>query len=111
MKEHILKLIELNPDILYYDLVKIFGLSLKELLKLLEITNYKIDNFNNLIFYDDNGNRIYSEELDGYWQKYEYDTDGNRIYSEDSDGEWVKWEYDANGNNNVTYSENFGDIF
>ncbi len=48
--------------------------------------------------YDDNGNRIYFEDSDGNWYKYEYDDNSNKIYFEDSDGSWVKYEYDGNGN-------------
>ena len=53
---------------------------------------------------DKNGNKIYLENSDEYWNKSEYDSNGNVIYSESSDGLWCKWEYDSNGN--VIYSEN-----
>jgi len=79
LKEHILNYKELNPDILYYDLVKIFGLPLKELFKLLNINNYKIKN-KYINFYDTNGNRIYYEDSYGYRNKWEYDVNGNLIY-------------------------------
>jgi glucan-binding YG repeat protein len=36
--------------------------------------------------YDDNGNRIYLENSDGYWVKQEFDDNGNRIYFENSTG-------------------------
>jgi len=36
--------------------------------------------------YDDNGNKIYFENSDGYWYKSKYDDNGNEIYYEDSDG-------------------------
>lgn len=53
---------------------------------------------------DSNGNRIYWEDSNGYWEKSEYDANGNWIYSKDSNGYWSKREYDANGN--WTYFEN-----
>ena len=47
---------------------------------------------------DKNGNQIYSENSDGYWEKREYDSNGNVIYYETSNGYWVTQEYDSNGN-------------
>ena len=35
---------------------------------------------------DKNGNRIYSENSNGYWSKREWDSEGNEIYWENSDG-------------------------
>jgi hypothetical protein len=43
-----------------------------------------------LYLYDSNGNKIYYEDSDGYWEKREYDSKGNQIYYEDSDGFWIK---------------------
>jgi hypothetical protein len=54
---------------------------------------------------DSDGNQIYWENSNGYWEKREYDSEGNRIYYEDSNGYWSKHEYDPNGN--VIYYENF----
>ena len=48
--------------------------------------------------YDKNGNLIYREYSDGYWEKSEYDDNGKRIYSENSNGYWINQEYDSNGN-------------
>jgi|688.fasta_scaffold250943_2 hypothetical protein len=48
-------------------------------------------------------NKIYQEESDGYWTKWEYDSDGFMIYFEDI-YKWWKSEYDENGNE--TYYEN-----
>ena len=48
--------------------------------------------------YDSNGNNIYGESSDGYWNKREYDVNDNIIYFENSDGDWYKKEYDTNGN-------------
>jgi len=59
--------------------------------------------------YDEQDNKIYYEDSDGYWEKREYDVQGNIFYYEDSRGYWVKREYDTNGN--LTYWENSdGDI-
>ena len=59
--------------------------------------------------YDTNGNKIYVERSDGYWEKSEYDTNGNKIYFEDSNGFWVKREYDNNGNE-IYYENSYGNI-
>ena len=48
--------------------------------------------------YDDQGNQIYYEDSDGYWEKYKYNTNGNEIYRENSNGYWFKREFDTNGN-------------
>ena len=53
-----------------------------------------------------NGNRIYIEDSNGFWKKYEHDSQGNQIYFENSKGYWVKMEYDSQGNE--IYSENSG---
>jgi YD repeat-containing protein len=58
----------------------------------------------NLEIKDKNDNRIYLENSDGLWVKYEYDSDGNIIYFQDSNGFWQKQEYDSQGN--TIYSEN-----
>jgi hypothetical protein len=44
--------------------------------------------------YNSNRSIIYSENSDGYWEKYEYDQKGKCIYTEDSMGSWSKYEYD-----------------
>jgi hypothetical protein len=46
---------------------------------------------------DSNGNQIYFEDSDGYWEKREFNSDGNQIYYEDSDEYWAKYEFDSNG--------------
>ena len=53
--------------------------------------------------YDDNGNLIYFKRSNGYWEKRENDDKGNIIYYEDSSGYWVKREYNDKGN--VIYFE------
>ena len=53
--------------------------------------------------YNEQGNKIYHEESDGYWEKWKYDAQGNKIYHEESDGYWEKYEYDIQGNE--TYYE------
>jgi hypothetical protein len=46
---------------------------------------------------DENGNEIYYEDSNGYWEKREYDLNGKEIYWEDSTEAWVKREFDLNG--------------
>jgi len=96
LKDKILEYMKLNPNTLYYDLVKIFGLPLDKLFKILGITNYQVDDYFTQIF-DNNGNLIYRESLYGNWVKQEYNDDDNCIYQENSDGLWSKWEFDNNG--------------
>jgi urate oxidase len=36
--------------------------------------------------YNKDGNEIYFESGNGYWEKYGYDTNGDRIYYENSNG-------------------------
>jgi len=107
LKEHLLKYIELKPKVGYYELNMTFGLPIEDLLKLLDISKYKIkDTY--LHIYDANGNVTYYENSNGGWGKYEYDTNGNEIYIEYSNGFWEKWEYDVNGKK--TYYENSNDF-
>ena len=54
--------------------------------------------------YDQNGKQIYYEDSSGYWEKREYDQNGNQIYFEKSNGYWEKREYDQNGK--IIYVEN-----
>lgn len=59
--------------------------------------------------YDENGNIIYYESSKGHWEKREYDDRGKEIYYEDSD-HWVRYEYDNRGNK--IYEENsYGEWF
>lgn len=60
-----------------------------------------------LVIRDKNGNEIYSEDLNGYWAKWEYDSKGNCIYYEDSNGFWSKSEYDSKGNQ-IYYEDSDG---
>lgn len=53
---------------------------------------------------DSKGNKIYLENSDGFWEKYEYDSKGNKIYFENNDGSWAKREYDSK--DNEIYFEN-----
>ena len=48
--------------------------------------------------YDVQGNIIYRETSNGFWEKSEYDTNDNEIYAEYSNGDWEKREYNTNGN-------------
>ncbi len=59
--------------------------------------------------YNSDGNRIYNENSDGSWRKYEYNSYGKRIYYENSDGSWYKREYDSNGNE-IYYEDSNGKI-
>ena len=59
--------------------------------------------------YDDQGNLIYHEDSNGYWEKYEYDDLGNEIYYENRSGYWVKKEYDDNGNE-IYYEDSSGRV-
>ena len=47
---------------------------------------------------DKQGNEIYREDSDGYWNKKEYDSLGREIYFENSGGYWERWEYNSEGN-------------
>jgi len=49
--------------------------------KLFREVNYPI------YLYDENGNEIYCEDSNGFWEKCEYDSNGNEIYFENSDGD------------------------
>jgi len=91
MKEQVLNYKELNPNLTYKDLVKIFGLPLKELFKVMDITNYKIDWSGSIIIRDDNGKQIYWEGTNNHWYKWVYDANGKLIYSEDSYGKILKY--------------------
>ena len=68
-----------------------------------EVTQYFGVNSDNLIF-NSNGNVIYREYSNGYWEKREYNSKGNLIYYENSDGYWEKREYESKGN--LIYYEN-----
>lgn len=46
---------------------------------------------------DDEGNLIYWEHLDDYWEKREYDPNGNVIYYESSTRYWWRCQRDSNG--------------
>ena len=64
--------------------------------------NHDFDNGDFNIF-DKSGNKVYSENIDGFWIKIEYDKNYNLIYYETSNGFWVKRKYDEN--NNIFYFE------
>jgi len=53
--------------------------------------------------FNKNGNRIYYENSNRVWEKFEYDSNGKEIYSENSNGYWEKYEYNSDGNQ--IYSE------
>ena len=58
---------------------------------------------------DKNGNEIYLECSNGYWEKYEYDSKGNIIYVKNSTGFWRKWERDSL-NKLIYYEDSTGRI-
>ena len=59
--------------------------------------------------YDEKGNRIYSEDSNGYWFKRDYDEKGNPIYYEDSNGYWDKSEYNEKGKR-IYFEDSDGEI-
>ena len=59
--------------------------------------------------YDSQGNKIYYENSDGYWEKWEYDNQGNKIYNGNSTGYWKKYEYDERGKP-IYYEDSYGNI-
>ena len=58
---------------------------------------------------DKQGNEIYREDSDGYWNKKEYDSEGRELYFENSGGYWWKCEYDSVGNR-IYYEDSSGVI-
>jgi hypothetical protein len=92
----------------FISMVDNYGLSKKEYpLVLSKLYNQPVTIIGNYV-YDQNGNKLYSENITGNWYKYEYDANDNLIYSERSAGYWYKWEYDSNGNV-IYYEDSTGD--
>ena len=58
---------------------------------------YFYEELRRYIYNDNNDKRVYEEDDNGYWTKWEYDDNGNRIYYEQSSGHWKKTEWDDNG--------------
>ena len=54
--------------------------------------------------YDENGNNIYKEWNNGYWEKYQYNENGLKTYTEDSKGGWYKTDYVYDMNQNMIES-------
>ena len=69
-----------------------------------EIFDQPVEYDENGIIFNENGNQIYLENSDGYWEKTEYNENGKLIYYENSDGYWEKTEYNENGK--LIYYEN-----
>ncbi|EJF07105.1 hypothetical protein ThvES_00008100 [Thiovulum sp. ES] len=46
--------------------------------------------------FDQNGNKTYWKDSDGYWKKSEFDQNGNKTYFETSRKTWKKSEFDEN---------------
>ena len=88
---------------------EMYGLSEKEYeLVLSKVFNQPVTIEGNR-FYDNNGNVIYHENSNGFWDRYEYNDQGKRTYYEDSDGFWYKKEYDDQ-RNLVYYGDSTGYI-
>jgi hypothetical protein len=94
---------DLQPP--YFENMKeMYGVSEKEY----ELVLSKV--FNELVtikgrdVYNANGDEIYYEDSDDYWEKREYNSNGDILYYENSRGYWSKSEYGTNGNE--TYYEN-----
>ena len=97
-------------EIPYFINIKdMYGLSEKEYpLVLSKIFNQPVIIRGNYV-YNEQGNLIYLEDDDGYWDKREYDNQGNKIYYEDSNGYWEKYEYDEQGNK-IYHENSYGEI-
>ena len=89
-----------DKDDQLYIMKKIYGYNIRIKGK------YMYDEYTYVI-YDDDGNEIYYERLDGGWDKYKYNDKGNKIYFEDSDGDWGKYEYDDKGNQ-IYFESSYG---
>jgi hypothetical protein len=61
------------------------------------------------IIRDKNNNKLYFENSDGFWEKFEYDKNNNELYVENSKGFWAKLEFDKN-NNEVYFENSYGKI-
>jgi YD repeat-containing protein len=89
----------------YFKILNHFDLSDSEIDYILSgIFGKPVEYYEGGNIYDENNKRIYSENSDGVWYKYEYDENGNIIYYENSYGYWTKYEYDDRGN--LIYEEN-----
>jgi len=101
MKDKILEYIKLNPNVGYFTLTKIFGLSIEKLHKLLNINKFYIGTEYNgsksVSIFDNNGNCIYFEKSDSEWEKLTYNNKDALIKVEKSNGSLDKFEYDTNG--------------
>ena len=64
----------------------------KTIAQQLNITNFPFNIKN------DKGNRVYYEDSNGFWAKYQYDEKDNEVYFENSKGYWIKCQYDEKGN-------------
>ena len=62
----------------------------------------------NLEIKDKNGNRIYWENSNRDWAKWEYDSK-HVVYQEDSNKRWAKWERNSQGNT-IYYEDSDGVI-
>jgi hypothetical protein len=58
---------------------------------------------------NDNGNVIYMEQENGFWERWEVDLEGRELYYEDSDGFWEKSEWGSKGRQ-IFYENSDGEI-
>ena len=73
----------------------------KTIAKQLNVTDFPFE------IKDKQGNVIYREDSDGYWNKKEYDSEGRELYFENSGGYWWKCEFDSEGNR-IYYEDSSG---
>ena len=66
---------EKHPDIGFFLMTKIFGLSFKEILNMLSVDNYEYFEGKGFCLYDEKGRLIYHEKVNGEWTKYEFNGD------------------------------------
>ena len=60
--------------------------------------NWDFEKNGDLRINDKNGNSIYFEASNGFWEKREWDSQGRLIYTEDCSGFWEKFEYNSESN-------------
>jgi hypothetical protein len=51
--------------------------------------NWDFEANGNLVIRDNNGNLIYWENSDGFWEKHEFDFEGNELYYQNKNGEII----------------------
>ena len=87
-----------NPKPPYFKILNHFDLSEDELINVLSEMYGEPVKIEGESIYDEDGNEIYFEDSDSYWEKREYDDNGNITYLENSNGNWSKAKFNENGN-------------